>query len=158
MIEFGFYSNLYSLKSVRFLPVELSRAWNFFSSPENLSLITPQKMKFRITSPRVFVKLCAGEIITYRVNPFPFIRVNWVTEIAHVAKNEYFIDVQRFGPYRFWYHMHMFRETEGGIFMTDMVYYKLPFGFLGRIAHSLFVKKQLTYIFNYRNKRLKEIF
>jgi ligand-binding SRPBCC domain-containing protein len=42
--------------------------------------------------------------------------------------------------------------------MTDEVNYKLPFGVFGQIAHTLFVKKKLESIFEYREKVLLEMF
>ena len=42
--------------------------------------------------------------------------------------------------------------------MTDIVDYKIPFGFLGDIANALMVKKQLKEIFDYRFKKVEEIF
>lgn len=69
-----------------------------------------------------------------------------------------FVDEQRFGPYRFWHHQHLFEETEGGVEVTDLIHYALPLGPLGRIAHSLIVKRQLDEIFEFRRKYLKEKF
>ena len=37
--------------------------------------------------------------------------------------------------------------------MTDIVTYKPPFGLIGRIANTLFIKKQLESIFEYRRKK-----
>ena len=37
---------------------------------------------------------------------------------------------------------HHFKKIEGGVEMTDIVNYVLPFGILGNLANSLFVKKQ----------------
>jgi hypothetical protein len=45
-----------------------------------------------------------------------------------------------------------------GIEMTDIVHYKLPLGFLGDIAHFLFVKKQLKGIFDHRFEVVEEMF
>jgi ligand-binding SRPBCC domain-containing protein len=42
--------------------------------------------------------------------------------------------------------------------MIDEVNYKLPFGFLGSVAHRLFVRKKLKSIFEYREKVLIEMF
>jgi hypothetical protein len=33
----------------------------------------------------------------------------------------------------------------------------MPFGFLGRIVHGMWVKKQLNYIFDYRAKVIAEL-
>jgi len=42
--------------------------------------------------------------------------------------------------------------------MKDIVSYKPPFGLLGRIANTLFIKNKLTEIFDYRTKVLENIF
>ena len=70
---------------------------------------------------------------------------------------KYFIDEQRFGPYSLWHHQHHFEATDGGVLMTDIVHYKLPFWFLGDIAHHLFVRKQLEGIFKYRFAKVEEM-
>lgn len=99
-----------------------------------------------------------GQIITYKVSPLLGIKINWMTEITTVKQNEYFIDEQRFGPYSLWHHRHHFYEIDGGVKMIDEVNYKLPFGFIGSIAHALFIKKKLKSIFDYREKVLLEMF
>jgi ligand-binding SRPBCC domain-containing protein len=100
----------------------------------------------------------AGQIIEYKVSPVLGIPIYWMTEITQVDDKKHFIDEQRFGPYSLWHHQHHFKEVPGGVEMTDIVHYKLPFWFLGDIAHSLFVKKQLQHIFNYRFKKVEELF
>ena len=139
------------------LDIELSEAWDFFSSPINLEKITPEHMGFKITSGRP-KKMYTGQIISYRVSPLPGIKTNWVTEITHVETNKFFVDEQRFGPYKMWHHEHHFEVQDDGILMTDRVSYKIPFGFLGHIAQALFVKKQLKGIFEHRVKVLDEKF
>ena len=99
-----------------------------------------------------------GQIIQYTVSPFAGLNTRWVTEITHVKEGVYFVDEQRFGPYALWHHKHFIKETDTGVLMEDIIDYKLPFGFLGRWAHSLFVKKQLNSIFEYREKKLVELF
>lgn len=106
-------------------------------------------MGFQITSGEV-TKMHPGQIITYKVLPFPGFKTNWVTEITHVTEGTYFIDEQRFGPYRMWHHEHRFETMDNGVMMTDRVSYKLPFGILGQIAHVLFIKQKLKQIFEFR--------
>jgi ligand-binding SRPBCC domain-containing protein len=113
-------------------------------------------MGFRITSGNP-AQMYPGQIITYRVSPFQGYTTNWVTEITHVAANRYFVDEQRLGPYKIWHHEHYFEKQGEGILMTDRVYYRLPFGLLGKIAHALFVKRQLEKIFLFRENYLKEM-
>ena len=149
--------SFYSLKTEQNLPISLQEAWDFFSSPINLSKITPKHMGFIITK-QPSETMFEGQIITYKVSPLLGVKINWMTEITTVKDNEYFIDEQRFGPYSLWHHRHHFYEIDGGIKMIDEVNYKLPFGFLGSVAHRLFVRKKLKSIFEYREKVLIEMF
>ena len=157
MISFRQHSGVYTLEVSQFLKTDMNEAWKFFSSPENLAAITPPGMGFVITSGQP-EKMFLGQIITYKVSPFPGFVTNWITEITHVLAGSYFVDEQRFGPYQMWHHIHRFEEKQSGVLMTDQVSYKLPFGFIGRIAHGLFVKAQLKRIFEFREQKLNELF
>ena len=42
--------------------------------------------------------------------------------------------------------------------MTDIIHYKNPMWFLGTLANELFVKKQLQGIFDFRFKKVEEMF
>lgn len=151
--------NFYSIKSTQHLPITLEEAWDFFSSPNNLAKITPPDMGFIITSDKKDCeKMYAGQIITYIIKPMLGIPVKWMTEITHVKEGEYFIDEQRFGPYKLWHHRHSFKKTATGIEMHDEVNYVLPMGILGTIAHKIFVRKRIEYIFEYRTKVLEKQF
>lgn len=99
-----------------------------------------------------------GQVIHYTVSPLMGIKMQWVTEITHVKDKAFFVDEQRFGPYRFWHHKHFLKEIPGGVEMEDIVHYKLPFSFLGNLAHPLLVKPKLEEIFAYRQKKLVELF
>jgi ligand-binding SRPBCC domain-containing protein len=136
----------------------LEKAWDFFSSPANLAEITPKNLGFNIISKHHGEKMYAGQIIEYKVSPVLGIPLYWMTEITHVEQHKFFVDEQRFGPYSMWHHQHHFKEVPGGVEMTDIVHYKLPFWFLGDIANSVFVKKQLNDIFDYRFKAVEKIF
>jgi ligand-binding SRPBCC domain-containing protein len=136
---------------------QLEEVWDFFSSPHNLRKISPEYMDFTITKGGEG-KMYPGQIISYRVKPLMGIPMTWVTEITHVEDMKFFVDEQRIGPYTMWHHEHHFREVEGGVEMTDIVSYKLPLGFLGRLAHLMFVKRQLNGIFEYRAKVIKNFF
>ena len=139
------------------LNIDLDTAWDFFSNPENLNSLTPQDMNFKILSG-ADRPMYSGQIIIYKVSPFPYYTTTWVTEISHVIPKKMFVDEQRFGPYAFWYHQHIFNETKEGLQTEDIVHYKLPYGFLGQAAHKLFVKNMLKQIFDFRQKRLTELF
>ena len=148
---------IYQIKTKQKLPISAKKAWEFLSDPNNLAEITPRYMNFKILSG-ADKSIFAGQIIQYKVTPVLGITLKWVTEITHVKQNEYFVDEQRFGPYSLWHHKHFIKEIDGGIEMEDIVDYKIPFGFLGQIAHSLFIEKKLRQIFNYREKKLVKLF
>ena len=151
-------SKVYSLKTVQKIPVTIDEAWSFFSNPANLKEIVPMEMGFEIISKYHGNKMYPGQIIEYTVSPLLGIRMYWMTEITHVDDKKYFIDEQRFGPYSMWHHQHHFKEIEGGIEMTDIVHYKIPYGILGTIAHGLFVKNQLDKIFDTRFQSVESRF
>ncbi len=148
----------HSLQTIQKIPVSLDTAWNFFSNPANLQAITPAGMGFRIISKYHGDEMYAGQLIEYTVKPVLGIPVYWMTEITHIKDKEYFIDEQRFGPYRLWHHQHHFKQIPGGVEMMDVVHYKNPFWFFGSMANTLFVKKKLDYIFRFRFQKVETLF
>ena len=150
-------SKVHRLVSIQKLPLSLEDSWKFFSNPHNLLTITPPFLNLRVTNEMFGNEAYAGQIITYRVKPFAGIGVSWMTEISHVEKETMFVDEQRKGPYKLWHHQHHFKGIEGGTEMKDIVHYRLPFGFIGEIAHP-FVKKKLLEIFYFRFETVNELF
>jgi ligand-binding SRPBCC domain-containing protein len=149
---------IYNLQRKQILPISLEEAWNFFSSPKNLSKITPDNMGFDIRYMSGGNNTYPGQIIIYKIKILGGLRVSWVTEITHVQDKNYFVDEQRFGPYALWHHQHHFKTTDEGLEMTDEVNYAIPFGFVGRLAHWLFVERQVNAIFDHRYKVLETYF
>jgi ligand-binding SRPBCC domain-containing protein len=148
---------IYRLESKQNLPISKEKAWEFLSSPENLKAITPKYMSFDILSG-ADRPMYAGQIIQYIVTPVLGIKTKWVTEITHVVKGEYFVDEQRFGPYALWHHKHFIKEIPGGVEMEDIIDYKVPMGILGQLVHPFLVQPKLNEIFEYRRKKLIELF
>jgi len=148
---------MYTLKDKTTIKAPIDKVWDFFSSPHNLKKISPAYMDFTIKSGGEG-KMYPGQIISYRVKPLLGIPMTWVTEITHVEDKKFFVDEQRIGPYKMWHHEHHFKETEQGIEMTDIVSYQLPLGFLGRLAHQVFVKYQLEKIFQFRSTVMDQFF
>jgi ligand-binding SRPBCC domain-containing protein len=148
---------LFRLQTEQVIPAPLETVWDFFSSPVNLKLITPPYMGFDILTP-VPDKMEAGLIIAYTVRPLFNIPMHWVTEITHVEPMRFFVDEQRFGPYRFWHHRHTFTPVECGVRMEDLVYYALKQPLIDGIIHKLLVRPRLEEIFEYRRRKVEEIF
>lgn len=148
---------MFTLKTVQQLPISLEEAWEFFSSPKNLATITPDSLGFEIRT-ELPDEMYEGLFIQYYVRPILGIKTTWVTEITHIKKPFFFVDEQRVGPYKIWHHQHHFKEIPGGVEMTDIVDYQLPMGFLGKLGHGPVVKPRLKQIFDYRWKKLEELF
>lgn len=148
---------IYTKKSLQNLPISLTEAWDFLSDPKNLKTITPDYMGFIIESG-ADRPMFPGQIIQYIVTPVMGIKTKWVTEITHVEDKKYFVDEQRFGPYDLWHHKHFIREIPGGVEMEDIIDYKVPMGWLGQLVHPIIVKPKLNEIFEYRRKKLIELF
>jgi ligand-binding SRPBCC domain-containing protein len=145
------------LKAIQNLPISIDEAWEFFSNPNNLKVITPEWLNFKITS-RLPEKMYPGMIISYKVHPVLGIPTTWVTEITQVNEPYYFVDEQRFGPYKMWHHQHHFKEKENGVEMIDIVDYALPFDPFSRPINSLLVEKKVKEIFKFREKKLGLLF
>jgi ligand-binding SRPBCC domain-containing protein len=136
-------------------PLSVREAFEIFEDPHNLAKITPPWLHFRIVSEGN-VEVRRGAEITYQIR-WAGIPLSWKTVITEYEPPFFFVDEQSRGPYRYWRHRHSFRPTEGGTVVGDRVEYALPFGWLGRIVHALFVRRQLRQIFAYRQQALAEL-
>ncbi|PLX98907.1 MAG: hypothetical protein C0622_11210 [Desulfuromonas sp.] len=149
---------MHSLERDIILDIPREQLWDFMATPANLNALTPPELNFRIVST-VPEKMSNGLLIEYLIRIPLFGSWRWLTEIKHIREGEYFVDEQRIGPYRLWYHEHLLETLEDGrTRMRDKVTYRLPFGPLGELIHELQVKKMLDNIFSYRAKRLRELF
>jgi ligand-binding SRPBCC domain-containing protein len=147
---------VYVLERETTVPVPLLQAFAFFEDPGNLARITPPWMRFQITSPGK-VEMRRGAEIVYRIR-VAGIPLKWKTVITEYDPPRSFVDEQAAGPYRLWRHRHGFRAAPGGTAVSDRVEYALPFGWIGRAAHAVYVQRQLRRIFDYRTQALARIF
>jgi ligand-binding SRPBCC domain-containing protein len=148
---------MYTLYREQVLNTTLEKAWDFIKTPSNLNEITPDDLKFEIVT-ELPDEMYNGLLIEYRVNLPLLGKRPWVSEIKHIRPLASFVDEQRVGPYKMWYHYHGLEEVDGGVKMIDKIGYDIPFGPFGKIAHALFVKKQLQQIFEYRRQKLESVF
>lgn len=153
----GALVGLHRFADIQRLPITLDEAWDFFSNPRNLAVITPPDMAFEVVR-EIPEQMHPGLIIAYRVRPIAKVPVTWVTEITHVVDRRLFVDEQRLGPYRFWHHQHHFREVDDGVEMRDIVHYDVGFGPLGDLINLLVVRRRLRAIFDFRRRVLQQRF
>jgi ligand-binding SRPBCC domain-containing protein len=148
----------YTLYREQHLACPIDTAWGFFSSPQNLSKITPEDMAFTVQSPPENRSIYEGMRIRYTVSPLLGIPLQWETLINQVDPYRSFTDFQIKGPYSYWNHFHEFIPTASGVLVKDTVEYQLPCGVLGRAAHVLVVKQKLEHIFDFRRSELERRF
>ena len=125
----------------------------FFSDAFQLEQITPAWLNFRIATPGP-IELKRGSLIDYRIR-LHGIRIGWQTEISSWEPPYSFTDRQVRGPYRLWEHLHTFEVVESGTLIMDSVRYR---AIGGRLANWLIVEKDLRRIFEYRRRRILELF
>ena len=148
---------LYNLKTEQYIDHSIEKVFEFFSRPDNLSVITPEKMHFKIITP-LPLQMGKGKIIDYTIKVFIFFTIRWRSIISSYDVPNEFTDEQLLGPYAFWHHQHHFKMHIEGTLMSDTVTYAMPYGWLGRLIHWVSVKNQLQWIFHFRAKKLEEIF
>lgn len=134
------------------VPIPQAEAFAFFADARNLESITPPWLRFRIVTPAP-IKMREGALIDYRlkISGFP---LKWRTEITAWEPPLRFVDTQVRGPYRQWVHEHTFSPVADGTRVEDRVTYRVPGGWL---TNTLYVKRALRRIFQYRRDRLLEL-
>lgn len=148
---------IYQIKRDLTIRTDLKTAWDFIRSPANLNKITPGDMDFEIVSD-LPDEMFDGLLVEYRVG-IPLIgKQTWLTELKHIRECHSFVDEQRTGPYKFWFHYHEITEVENGIRFRDQVSYIMPLGPLGSIARLFYVKNELERVFDFREKAMQKHF
>jgi len=146
----------YRLEKLQFVRAPRADVFAFFSLAQNLELLTPAFLKFRIVTP-LPIAMEQGALIEYRIG-LGGVPMKWLTEIREWVPGERFVDIQLRGPYRYWHHLHEFRDVNGGTEMRDCVDYELPLGPLGSLAHALAIERMLKKIFDYRVAAVERMF
>jgi hypothetical protein len=138
------------------LPLPIDKVFSFFKEPKNLEQITPAYLNFKVLK-QSSNEVTEGTKINYRLK-LHGIPMWWQSKIVDWEPNQKFSDTQTRGPYNHWYHTHEFEEKEGGTLIRDHVKYKLPLGIPGDCIAGSWVQKDLENIFDYRRKKIEEIF
>ena len=143
-------TRFHTLRREQWVPRPIEEVFAFFSDAGNLETITPPWLGFRIVTPGP-VRIAAGARIRYRLS-WHGMPLSWLTEIRRWQPPSCFVDTQLKGPYALWHHTHRFKACNGGTRMSDVVRYRLPLGMLGRLVHSVKVRRDVEGVFDYRFK------
>lgn len=134
----------------------IDEVFSFFAKAENLNIITPPELNFKIITP-LPIEMRMGTLIDYKIilNGVSF---KWKTKITEWVPPYRFVDTQIKGPYRIWVHEHIFESQGNNTTVKDIVSYLPPGWILEPVIHKLAVKKKLEHIFDYRMEKIKSIF
>ena len=146
----------YLLEKHQFIEKPKIEVFDFFKTPENLEKITPKNLNFNIYTPSPIL-MKEGAVIEYQIKLLG-IPIYWRTLINKYNPPNNFRDIQLNGPYDTWEHTHMFEDCKNGTMMIDKIKYSIPFKIIGRMAHSIWVKRELQRIFDYRYEIIENIF
>jgi ligand-binding SRPBCC domain-containing protein len=127
----------------------------FFAEAENLERITPPWLRFEVIGSKP-ARMGTGTRIEYRLR-LHGIPLRWVSRIEEWEEQRAFVDRQVRGPYRLWRHRHEFEPRGDATVVRDRVDYTLPFGSAGRLAHELFVRRDLDRIFDFRRTAIERL-
>jgi ligand-binding SRPBCC domain-containing protein len=143
------------LEREQFIARPLDEVFEFFARASNLERITPPWLSFSLQTPEP-EQMQAGTLISYRLR-LHGLPLRWVSRIEEWEPGRQFVDLQLRGPYRRWHHRHRFESVDGGTKVTDQVHYELPLGPLGELGWALFVRRDLTRIFEHRRRAVAEL-
>lgn len=140
----------------QWVPRKVEEVFPFFSDAGNLETITPPWLGFNVVKKSTET-IEQGTRIDYRLR-LHGLPIRWQSRIEEWIPNQKFVDLQLKGPYSHWRHTHLFAPVKGGTLLTDRVLYKVPFGKLGALAAGNYVKNDVGKIFEYRKKKIQELF
>ncbi|MEL6810023.1 MAG: SRPBCC family protein [Bacteroidota bacterium] len=96
-----------------------------------------------------------GETVTWRGKHFGL----FLQHTSKIVDYEYpikFTDVMIKGHFNYFGHQHFFENKDGQTIMRDVLKYRVPHGFLGKIFDRLFLRRHLSQFLKRRNVALKK--
>lgn len=146
----------YRLKMEQAFDCSPEALYRYVADPTNLERLMPPGMKVKlIHADDNPVREGTLMELQFKLGRFPF---RWMGRVTECRENEYFKDVMEYGPYRTWEHSHMVDREGEHTTLQDLVYYELPYGLLGRMAHGIFVGRRLKAMFAHRARVMRSEF
>lgn len=135
--------------------MSIPQAWEFFSSPYNLNDITPDFFHIDVLTP-IPKTIYAGLMIQYAMKAVAGIPMTWLSEVSHCEAPYRFVYDQRIGPFKFLSHEVRLTKTNSGIRLEDIIFYEMPYGWLGQLLNKLLIARKLEQIFDTRRDCLAQ--
>jgi len=152
------FGRIWKISATQRLERPLEEVFPFFADAYNLEKLTPGFLNFKVLTPKPIQMSSGCEIkYTLKIHNIP---IKWKTTILDWDPPHQFVDNQDSGPYSLWHHTHSFESINNGdaTLCKDTVLYKPKGWILAPLINKYFVQRDVTNIFNYRFKKLEEIF
>ena len=80
----------------------------------------------------------------------------FTSKITAMQSPDFFIDEMLKGDFKSFHHEHHFKAVENGSIMIDLVNFESPYGIIGKIANSFFLKSYIEKLLIKRNTVIKD--
>ncbi|MEO6252817.1 MAG: SRPBCC family protein [Ferruginibacter sp.] len=80
----------------------------------------------------------------------------FTSKITEMQSPALFIDEMIKGDFKSFHHEHHFKAVENGTIMIDIVHFETPYGIMGKIANSFFLRSYIENFLIKRNAVIKE--
>jgi ligand-binding SRPBCC domain-containing protein len=95
-----------------------------------------------------------NETVTWQAKHVFKVR-QFTSKITAMKIPEYFIDEMTQGDFKSFMHQHHFKIIDNGTIMIDIVEFETPYGILGQIFNTIYLKKYLEKLLLQRNAVIK---
>jgi ligand-binding SRPBCC domain-containing protein len=96
-----------------------------------------------------------NETVTWQAKHF-FKTRQFTAKITEMESPFSFTDEMIKGDFKSFYHQHHFKAADNGTIMIDQVNFETPYGLIGKIINSFFLKSYLEEFLKKRNSVIKE--
>jgi ligand-binding SRPBCC domain-containing protein len=97
-----------------------------------------------------------GDLVAFEGRHFG-IRQRFVARITELDRPICFVDEMVHGAFKRLRHIHEFERTGNATLMRDIIEWQAPFGFIGRLADTLFLRRHMAWFVSTKQHALKEI-
>ena len=96
-----------------------------------------------------------GESVTWEARHLGIVQ-HLTSQITEFKQSSYFVDEMITGVFKSFRHEYVFCESDNYTIMTNVFYFESPYGILGKVANSLFLKRYVSNLLIKRNNFLKQ--
>ena len=95
------------------------------------------------------------ETVTWQARHFLKTR-RFTSKITEMQKPDFFIDEMSKGDFKSFHHEHHFKAADNGTIVIDMINFESPYGVIGKIFNSFFLKSYIEKLLIKRNGVIKD--